>query len=70
MLKVNDDIQLRYWQYGDEAELQRIADNPQVAKYLKDIFPSPYTFKDAEFWVDYNVKKKNKRISVFCIRAN
>ncbi|PTQ99802.1 RimJ/RimL family protein N-acetyltransferase [Mucilaginibacter yixingensis] len=31
--------------------MQRNADNPMVARYVSDRFPSPYTMADAETWV-------------------
>ena len=42
---------LRPFRPGDEAALQRLADDPGVAKNLADRFPSPYTLADAEEWV-------------------
>jgi RimJ/RimL family protein N-acetyltransferase len=51
MLQGNGFI-LRGWKKGDEISLQRNADNPNVARYLTDRFPSPYTMASAEYWVD------------------
>jgi ribosomal-protein-alanine N-acetyltransferase len=44
---------LRGWFPGDEASLQRNADNPNVPRFLLDRFPSPYTIEAAEQWVDF-----------------
>ncbi|RYE33038.1 MAG: N-acetyltransferase, partial [Sphingobacteriaceae bacterium] len=43
---------LRNWKIGDEASLFQNANNPKVSRFLENRFPSPYTFADAEFWVD------------------
>ena len=32
----------------------RAADNPNVARYLRDSFPHPYTLDDARAWIDIN----------------
>jgi RimJ/RimL family protein N-acetyltransferase len=42
---------LRPFRPGDEDDVQRQADNPAVARNLRDSFPSPYTRADAEAWV-------------------
>lgn len=39
---------LRPWRRDDLAALLRHADDPQVARYLSDRFPSPYTRADGE----------------------
>lgn len=44
---------LREWRI-DEDRLVAIADNPNVARYLSDIFPSPYTRHDAREWIELN----------------
>jgi RimJ/RimL family protein N-acetyltransferase len=43
---------IRGWKKGDEASLQRNADNPKVSACLMDRFPSPYTLEDALHWVN------------------
>ncbi|HET9767017.1 MAG TPA: GNAT family protein [Thermoanaerobaculia bacterium] len=45
---------LRPWQPGDEDALVRYADNPNVARNLRDSFPHPYDRAAAERWVAYN----------------
>ena len=42
---------LRGWHLSDAASLHRNADNKNIAKYLFDRFPSPYTPQAAEEWV-------------------
>ncbi|WP_321296858.1 GNAT family N-acetyltransferase [Marinifilum fragile] len=46
-------VVLRKWQKGDEDNLVKYADNPAVAKFLKDSFPKPYTYSDAVNWVRF-----------------
>ena len=42
---------LRPWREGDEPSLVKHANNPNVARNLRDLFPHPYTFIDAERWL-------------------
>jgi RimJ/RimL family protein N-acetyltransferase len=42
---------LRRWQKGDEASLIKHANNYQIWRNLRDVFPHPYTMQDAEGWV-------------------
>jgi RimJ/RimL family protein N-acetyltransferase len=46
---------LRPWRRGDEDALVRHADNPNVSRFLRDRFPSPYTRADAEAWIAHVV---------------
>jgi len=41
---------LRPWRKGDQSELVRQANNPKVAMNMRDMFPQPYTAKDAREW--------------------
>lgn len=45
---------LRPWRSSDVDALVEAADNPSVARYLRDIFPSPYTHADAVAWIKLN----------------
>jgi len=42
---------LREWRPGDAASLARHANNPRVARNLRDLFPNPYTHDDAVEWI-------------------
>ena len=44
-------MQLRPYSADDVGELQKHADNINVAKSLRSIFPHPYTRADAESWI-------------------
>lgn len=39
---------IRDWEMNDAGSLARYANNPRIAKNLRDGFPCPYTFSDAE----------------------
>jgi ribosomal-protein-alanine N-acetyltransferase len=42
---------IRSWRKTDLHSLVRFANNPAVARNLRDGFPSPYTLRDAEQWL-------------------
>ena len=44
-------FQLRAWRHGDEDSLVRHANNPNIARSLRDRFPHPYTLDDARAWI-------------------
>lgn len=44
-------VTLRPWCAEDIPNLVRHADNPNVARNLRDQFPQPYTQQDAESWI-------------------
>lgn len=46
-------VRLRAFRPGDEAALCRHADDPEVARWLRDSFPHPYTAQDAVDWVRF-----------------
>lgn len=51
---INTQLKLRAWKTEDKQQLQRIANNQHVAKYLRERFPIPYTMNDAERWITLN----------------
>ena len=54
-LIINEHLRLRPWQEEDKKELQRIANNSNVTRFLRERFPHPYTRNDAERWVSLNI---------------
>jgi RimJ/RimL family protein N-acetyltransferase len=46
-------ILLRKWQKGDEDAIVKHANNKEIAKFLKDSFPTPYTHFDAYRWIKF-----------------
>jgi len=51
MLKKYEQFQLRDWQRSDIDALVKYADNRKIWLNLRDVFPHPYTRKDAEAWL-------------------
>ena len=43
--------QLRPFRHGDEPDLVRHANNPNVTRHLRERFPQPYTWQAAEEWI-------------------
>src|SRR5215467_4392222 len=44
---------LRRWRNDDKSSLVRHANNRQVWRNLRDVFPHPYTESDANVWLRY-----------------
>lgn len=47
---------LRAWRDNDVERLAEIANDVDVARYMADRFPHPYTIEDARFWTTLNVE--------------
>ncbi|MBV8584496.1 MAG: GNAT family N-acetyltransferase [Candidatus Eremiobacteraeota bacterium] len=45
---------MRQYLQDDAEELRALADDWEVARYLRDRFPHPYTLNDARLWLDHN----------------
>lgn len=45
--------------FSDAKAITESANNKNVAKYLRDAFPQPYTLKDANEYINYAVNSKN-----------
>ena len=43
---------LRSWEWRDRESIVRYANNPKVARNLRDRFPHPYTDRDARNWLE------------------
>lgn len=46
-----DGYSLRPYRDDDAVTLQRLADDREVSRFLRDRFPRPYTFEDAREWI-------------------
>jgi RimJ/RimL family protein N-acetyltransferase len=46
-----DGYSLRPYRDEDAMALARLADDREVSRYLRDRFPHPYTFEDAQEWI-------------------
>ncbi|MEI6479914.1 MAG: GNAT family protein [bacterium] len=60
---------LRQLNKKDAESLSKNADNKKIAKNLTDEFPSPYTVKNAEWWIRFNLSKKNEKVYTFGIEV-
>ena len=54
------DFTLRPWRKGDEDALARYADNPNIAANLRDVFPWPYSRRDAVSFVEHCVRQEGR----------
>ncbi len=52
-IELGNDYCLRSFLYGDAPALVKHGDDIEVAKYLRDSFPSPYTIEHARAWIQY-----------------
>lgn len=49
-------VKLRPFLPGDEAPLVAVANDREIWRYVRDAFPYPYTLRDAERWIAYNLQ--------------
>lgn len=59
MLISKDHISIRDWNSTDLYELVKIADNPNIAKNMSDLFPSPFTVHDAKRYLNNKNHNRN-----------
>ena len=45
-------VRLRMLRYADRQQLAKLANNKKIWLNVRDMFPHPYTFKDAEEFID------------------
>lgn len=51
---------LREWKYEDAEQLAEAANNPNIAKNLRNIFPHPYSLDDAKQFLDICISGEGK----------
>jgi ribosomal-protein-alanine N-acetyltransferase len=61
---------LRPFRHGDEADIVRQANNPNVARHLRERFPQPYTWKDAEGWIGFAAKESPTLNFAICVEGH
>lgn len=61
----NEICKLRFLEKSDLETLAHYANNPKIAKNLKDVFPNPYTYEDAVSF--YNMVQSQNPITIFAI---
>lgn len=52
---------LRPWQRSDAAALAAAANTPKIAANLRNVFPSPYTLADAEWYINDCIAQGEER---------
>jgi RimJ/RimL family protein N-acetyltransferase len=53
-----DVLILRAWQKSDKDSLVRHANNRNVSRHLREVFPYPYTDQDADAWLNRTVPEE------------
>ncbi len=69
MIIEGPDFILRPWSRSDLAELVRLAGNKKIFDNLRDLFPHPYTSRDAELWLEF-VEQNNNPPRFFAIETS
>jgi [ribosomal protein S5]-alanine N-acetyltransferase len=59
---------LRPWRESDIEQLAQIANDKDVARYMADRFPHPYTEEDARFWI--SLHRECETLNNFAIEVN
>lgn len=54
------DFILREWKYEDASQLAEAADNPNIAKNLRNAFPNPYSLDDAKQFLNSCIPDEGK----------
>lgn len=55
------EFQLRSWKTEDAESLARAANNPNIAKNLRNVFPNPYTLEDAVWYINDSIANAGKK---------
>lgn len=63
-------FKLRAWKTEDAHALAQAADNPNIAKNLRNAFPNPYTLEDAVWFVNDCISKEGKNQITYAIEAD
>ena len=63
------EFQLRPWRLEDAKDLAKAADNPKIAANLRNVFPHPYTLKDANWFINDCISKGDSRQLVRAIEV-
>lgn len=66
-MKTTQPFVLRNWRMEDAETIAQYADNPKIAANLRDVFPSPYTLRDAQAFIAECVEMDEKEKLFFAI---
>lgn len=61
---------LRSFEKEDAQNIAKSADNPNIAKYLRNSFPNPYTLEDANWYINDCICKEGKKQIVRAISVD
>lgn len=61
---------LRSFEKEDAQNIAKSADNPNIAKYLRNSFPNPYTLEDANWYINDCICKEGKNQIVRAISVD
>lgn len=64
------DFILRPWKIEDAESVARFADNPRIAAWLRDVFPSPYTLADAREYISSCIANEGDKQLTRAIEIN
>ncbi len=64
------DFQLRPWRMEDAESVALEADNPHIAANLRNVFPCPYTLKDAVDYISDCIFKEGDRQMTRAVEAD
>lgn len=62
------EIELRPWHINDVSDLTSLANNPNIARYMADVFPHPYTIENGKTFIAFATSNPNSKI--FAIVVN
>lgn len=54
------DFNLRTWRTEDAKDLAQAADNPGIARNLRNTFPSPYRLEDAVWFINDCISREGR----------
>lgn len=64
------EFRLRPWKPDDAAPITQAANNPKIAQNLRNAFPSPYTLKDAEYFIHDCISNSGEKQLMYAIEAD
>ena len=59
---IEETVRLRTLRYADRQQLAKLANNKKIWLNVRDMFPHPYTFEDAEKFID-TVKQQDPEVT-------
>ena len=64
------EFKLRTWKTEDTKSLAQAANNPNIAKNLRNAFPNPYTSEDAVCFIKDCISKEGKNQITYAIEVD